>query len=371
MAWPESWVHTSCAQQLRFGAGAVRDLGEVVRAAGLRRVLLVTTPGRQASDEGAAVVRALGRSLAATFAGVEPMVPASSVQGAMAEARAASVDGVVSFGGGSAVDVAKAVAFFTEHEAGTPGASHLDRPALPHVAVPTTYAGAAESATFAMTDARARSSTDAGGPTVMPVAVVYDPQLTLDLPASASASTACTALAAAVTAATSPARSPEAEAVALRALPALAEALPAVVDEPGELAPRARLQAAAGLAGRALAGAATGAQHGLAQLLAGRTGLPHGLAHAALLVPVLRYDAEFGGEELAAVGTALGDPDDPAGVLERLLEQVGLPVRLSSRGIGPDDLDAVARLAGGHPAVARNPRPVGELDVRALLEEAW
>src|SRR5690606_18981635 len=149
-------------------------------------------------------------SLAATFAGAAPMVPVAAVQAAMAEARAAGVDGVVSFGGGAAIDVAKAVAFFTEHEAGTPGASHLDRPALPHLAVPTTYAGAAESATFAMTANRARASTDAGGPTVMPVAVVYDPQLTLDLPPSVSAATACTALAHAIEAATSPARSPEA-----------------------------------------------------------------------------------------------------------------------------------------------------------------
>ena len=72
------------------------------------------------------------------------------------------IDGIVSFGGGSCADLAKAVAFFTEQEAGTPGASFFDRPVVPHVAIPTTYSGAELTSGFGMTDPRTRQKSGAG-----------------------------------------------------------------------------------------------------------------------------------------------------------------------------------------------------------------
>ena len=103
--------------------------------------MLVTTAGRLASPDGERVVRLLGRNLETTFAEVESHVPVPLVQQAVLQARRDAVDVVVSFGGGSCADLGKAVCFFLEQEAGMPGATHLDRPVLPHVSIPTTYSG--------------------------------------------------------------------------------------------------------------------------------------------------------------------------------------------------------------------------------------
>jgi alcohol dehydrogenase class IV len=147
-----SWTHTSLAQQLVFGAGSLDRLSEVVRGIGARRALLVTTEGRLASPDGARVVRLLGRALESTFAEVQSHVPVPLVQQAVLQARRDAIDVVVSFGGGSCADLGKAVCFFLEQEAGMPGASHIDRPVVPHVSIPTTYSGAELTPFFGMTD---------------------------------------------------------------------------------------------------------------------------------------------------------------------------------------------------------------------------
>ena len=273
-----TWTHTGFAQQIRFGSGALDDVPSIVRDAGGRRLLLVTTEGRLASADGERLAKALGRELASTFAGVQSHVPAPAVQAAVQQARRDGVDAVVSFGGGSCADLAKAVCYFTEREAGTPGATWLDRPALPHVAIPTTYSGAELTPFFGMTDPATRRKSGGGGPTIAPVAAVYDPDLTVSTPARVSAETGMNALAHCVECAYSITRTPEAEAVALAGARRIASSLPAVVDDPIDLLARTHMLAGAVLGGRALQNAAMGVHHGLAQLVGGRTGISHGLA---------------------------------------------------------------------------------------------
>jgi maleylacetate reductase len=364
------FTHTGYAQRLRFGPGVVDELGALVREIGVRRVLLVTTEGRLASTNGERVSALLGRELGSTFAGVRSHVPAPAVQAAVQQARRDAVDGVVSFGGGSCADLAKAVCYFTEREAGTPGATWLDRPALLHVAIPTTYSGAELTPFFGMTDPTTGHKTGGGGPTVAPVAAVYDPELTLSTPPRVSAETGMNALAHCVEAAYSPARTPEAEAVALAGVRHIAEALPAVVEAPADLGARSEMLVGALLGGRALQNATMGVHHGLAQLVGGRTGIPHGLANAVLLAHAMRFNGDAVPAELLRIGAALGDSDDPAGAVERLVERLGLPTGLSDCGVTDDDIDAVVRLSQSSPGVQANPKPVSEDDARAILEAA-
>ena len=210
-----SWTHTSCAQQIVFGAGAVAQLPGIVKAIGARRVLLVSSSGRHASDDGQRLVKLLGRSLASTFAEVSSHVPTPTVQAALLQARRDGVDAIVSFGGGSCADLGKAVAFFTEHESNATGTTYLDRPLLPHICIPTTYSGAELTPFFGMTDPNTRQKSGAGSPTTTPIAAIYDAALTLGVPARVSAETGMNALAHCVEAVWSPARTPEAEAIAL------------------------------------------------------------------------------------------------------------------------------------------------------------
>ena len=128
---------------------------------------------------------------------------------------------------------------------------------------------------------------------------------------------------------------------------------------------------AAVLGGRCLHNASVGLHHGLAQLIGGRTKMPHGLVNAILLAHTTRFTAPAVPHQAARVGTALGDPDDPDGAIDRLRERLGLPGSLSSAGMDDEDLEAVVRMAVGSPVVAGNPRPAAEDDIRGVLEAAW
>lgn len=370
MTAPE-WTHTGYAQRVVFGAGVVERLPDVLRDLGARRVLLVTTAGRSASEEGARISELIGRSLAATYAEVSSHLPAPVVQGALLVARRDAVDAIVSFGGGSCADAGKAVAFFTEQEAGTPGATYADRPILPHVSIPTTYSGAELTPFFGMTDPHTRQKSGAGGPTCAPIAALYDPVLTLATPPRVSAETGLNALAHCVEVAWSPARTPEAEAIALAGIACIVDALPRVVDEPGSLEARTDMLAGAVLGGRCLQNASMGVHHGLAQLVGGRTGIAHGLANAVILAHAIRFNADAVPAEVRRIGEAMGAPDDPAGAVTALVGRLGLPGHLSECGVTAEDLDAVARLSQSNHNVRANPRPVGEADARAVLEAAY
>jgi maleylacetate reductase len=368
----DDWTHTGLAQQVIFGVGSLRRLPEVLKAIGVRKAMLVTTPGRADSDEGRRVVAAAGRALASTFAEIESHVPTPLVQAALMQARRDGVDGLISFGGGSCADAGKAVGFFTEQEGGTPGASFADRPVLPHVSIPTTYSGAELTPFFGMTDTNARRKSGAGGPTVAPSAAVYDPELTVGLPPRVSAETGMNALAHCVEAAWSPRRTPEAEAVALAGFKRIMTALPLVVEDPTDLAHRAAMFEGAVLGGRCLHNASMGVHHGLAQLVGGRTGIPHGVANAVILPHAIRFNAEAVPEAVAALAATIGaEPEALADVVAMAAGFMGLPTRLSEVGVDEDDLDAVARLSQSSPSVRANPRPVGEADARAILADAF
>jgi maleylacetate reductase len=309
--------------------------------------------------------------MAAVYDGVRSHVPTETVQAALGIARDRDADCLVSFGGGSCADLGKAVSFFVEQEAGTPGASYVDRPMLPHVSIPTTYSGAELTPFFGMTDTAQRRKSGAGGPTTAPLAAIYDPELTLDTPVRVSAETGMNCLAHGVEAAWSPVRTPEAEAIALACIERVAAALPLVVDDPSDLAARSVMLEGAMLGGRCLQNASMGVHHGLCQLLGGRTDMPHGLANAIVLAHAIRFNAEAVPKAVRRIGEALGDADDPAGAVDRLRDRLGLPGRLSECGVTHDDLDAIARMTEGNGNVRNNPRPVTEADARALLQAAF
>lgn len=370
---PPRWTHTGYAQQLVFGRGCVAELPGLLRSLGLRRVLLITTAGRHESPEGERIITALGRALTSTFAEVASHVPVPVAQQAVQQARRDGVDSVVSFGGGSCADLGKAVCFFTEQEQGTPGASFADRPALPHVAIPTTYSGAELTPFFGMTDPATRQKSGAGGPTIAPMVAIYDPELSLSTPTRVSAETGMNALAHCVEVVWSPSRTPEAEAIALAGAATVVDALPRVVEHPTDLEARTDMLAGAALAGRCLQNASMGVHHGLAQLVGGRTGIAHGLANAVILPHAMRFNAAAVPGALDRIGAAIGASagTGAADAVGDLVARLGLPLRLRDCGVTEDDLDSVARQSAGNHNVANNPRPVSEADARGILEAAY
>ncbi len=233
---------------------------------------------------------------------------------------------------------------------------------LPHVAITTTYSGAELTPFFGMTDPATRQKNGAGGPTIAPMAAFYDPSLTLTTPARVSAETGMNALAHCVEVAWSPSRTPEAEAIALAGAARIVDALPRVVDDPDDLGARTDMLQGSILAGRCLQNASMGVHHGLAQLVGGRTGIPHGLLERH------RAAGRHGASTPHAVPGALDrlaqaiGVDDATAAVAALVERLGLPSRLSDVGVTDEDLEAVARLSQGNGNVRANPRPVSEDD---------
>ncbi|MFD0686099.1 maleylacetate reductase [Actinomadura fibrosa] len=348
MDQPE-FVHQPLPVRVVFGNGVLGRLADEVDALGLRRVLVLSTPGRRADAE--RVAGLLGERAAGVHAEAVMHVPAEVAAEGLRAARAAGADGLVAYGGGSAVGLAKMIAKGL---------------GLPVVAVPTTYAGSEMTPVWGTTeDGVKRTGHD---PRVLARTVLYDPSLTLGLPARVSAASGANAMAHAVEALYAPDRSPVVSLMAEEAVRVLAAALPAVVRDPGDRPARSRALYGAWLCGSCLGVTTMGLHHKLCHALGGTLGLPHAETHAVVLPHALAYNASAAPGAVEALRRALGE-DDPAAALWALTGELGLPRSLAELGADPARLDDV--LAQVLAAPYANPRPVEEPGLRALLERAW
>lgn len=364
------WVHTSAPQQLIFGEGVSDRLRPLLKDAGVRRALLLCSAGRAATPQVETIVAGLSRFHIATCAAAESQTPTSSVQAAMQAVAVDDIDVIVSVGGGSTIDLGKAVVFFTEQQAGTPGTYFADRPAIAHLAVPTTFAGAEASAEFAMTDTASGHKSTSGLATTMPRVVVHDPALMASLPTQLAAATAAGALSRVIEGLVSGFATPESMAVGLAGVSRIYGSLSSAIAQSPDLESKKHLLEGVALAGRASHAAPRGIASVIATLASGRSGVHHGSALAALLVPTLRY-LELGADAaMAQIAAAIGVDSLPDALAE-LFAEVGLVDGLEAQGVTDDDAEAIVRMSQGDPAIQRAPRPTGEGDVRALIEDAW
>ena len=258
-------------------------------------------------------------------------------------------DAILVVGGGSAIDTAKLAS---------------SRTGLPVVSVPTTYSGAEWTPSFGVRspDRRIRGS----GAGAHLEAIVYEVELTLDLPRPETVGTALNALAHCAEALYVRGRSADGDRAALEGAAVIARALPRVVADPHEREPRAELLRGACHAGRALALAGLGLGHAIAQALGGTYGLPHGAMNALSLPPALRFNAEHAPDEVHRFGEAIGARDDPAAKVEELAA-LGSFGRLRDLGIPEGDLPAVAAAAAARGGNQANPRIAREDEIESIL----
>jgi maleylacetate reductase len=278
-------------------------------------------------------------------------VPTDRIADAVAEARAA--DGVLAVGGGSAIDLGKSVSAAT---------------GLPLVSVPTTYAGAEWTTYFGVRDPQRRMRGGGGG--AHPAAIVYEPELMLDLPAETTVGTSMNALAHCAEALYVQGHNPAADEEALAGARLISTWLPAVVSSPRDLEARTELLRGACHGGAALGGSMLALAHAMAQAIGGRYGLPHGTLNGICLPPVLRFNARYAADAVARFGEAVGDPANPAARVEQLAALAG-PTRLAQLGVPEADLPGLAAAAaerGGNPA---NPKPASPEEIEQLLREVY
>jgi maleylacetate reductase len=278
-------------------------------------------------------------------------VPQPTWQAAAQLCVASQADGTVAFGGGSATGLAKMLAR-DQH--------------LPFLAVPTTYSGSEMTPVWGFTQDNLKNT--GRDINVLPRAVIYDPELTLDLPAAIAAPSGLNAMAHSVEALYARDANPLINAVAEQSIRLLANALPEIVAEPGSLAARSDALQGAWLAGLALGSVGMALHHKLCHVLGGSFDLDHALTHSVVLPHALAYNRYAAPEALAAVARALNCEDGPAG-LYQLARRLNVPAGLKELGMAADGLDEAAALASKNPYY--NPAPVTRDGIRVLLENAW
>lgn len=323
---------------VRWGLDAYDEL---LAAIGIRSPLLITTRRWDG----------LELPVAKRFSGVQAHVPVDVVEEAVAAAE--EVDGLVALGGGSAIDTAKAVSA---------------RTGLPVVSVPTTYSGAEWTGGFGVRDEERGLKLGGGGARV--AGILYEPELTLGLPAAESGGTALNALAHTAEALYVEGRNDEADRHALAGAGQIAAALPRVLADGADREARTELLEGAMHAGAALAGAGMGLGHAMAQALGGRYGISHGALNAVCLPPALRFNEPVAGAEIARFGEAIGASGAAAEAAEELARLAGFE-RLRDLGVPEPELPVVAELASARAGAKANPRPASPAEIAELLRSVW
>jgi maleylacetate reductase len=263
------------------------------------------------------------------------------------EAASRAAGGVIAVGGGSAIDLGKAISAAA---------------GVPLVSVPTTYSGAEWTTFYGVRDPERKLRGGGGG--ADPRGIVYDVDLTLDLPRETTVGTALNALAHCAEALYVQGHNEQADEHALEGARLIGAWLPRVVAEPHDREARGALLRGASYAGAALAGAGLALAHAVAQAIGGHYGLPHGTLNGIALPPVLRWNARWAPEAVQRFHEAVGRD-----VAE--LTALGGATRLRELAVPEADLPELAATAADRPGNRANPRPATPREIEELLREMY
>jgi len=276
-------------------------------------------------------------------------VPSHRIDDAAEQAR--DGDAIVAVGGGSAIDLGKAVSAATE---------------LPLVSVPTTYAGAEWTTYYGVRDPERKMR--GGGSGAHSAGIVYEVALTLDLPREPTVGTSMNALAHCAEALYVHGHNPEADEHALAGARLISDWLPRVVEQPGDADARTELLRGACHGGAALGGSMLALGHAMAQAVGGRYGLPHGTLNGICLPAALRFNGRHAPEALRRFGEAVGG--DPVARVEELA-RLGGATRLRDLGVPEEDIPELATAAAQRAGNQANPQPAKPAEIEQLLRSVW
>ncbi len=373
--------------QTRFviGVGAVERLGELVRAYGGERALLISDPGLAAAghvERAAATIRRAGAECF-VFLGVEENPTTRHVDRAVAAGREHGIDLLVGLGGGSAMDTAKGANFILScggRMQDYAGVGKATGPMLPMIAVPTTAGTGSEAQSFALiADEATHMKMACGDKRAACRAAVLDPALTLSQPREVAALTGIDAASHALESYVTTRRNPLSQLFSREAWRLIARSYPRIFEAPEDLEARGGMLWGAALAGLAIEHSMLGATHSCANPLTARFGLAHGRAIGIMLPHVIRANAgAVAGlylellTEIHRNGASAATAGEVLAALVEELQAVGeLPRTLSECGVERRALPELAGQAAAQWTAQFNPRPLDEADFLGLYERAW
>ncbi len=389
----------STAGRIFFGWGAASVLRDVAREFG-PRVLVCTDQNMVKAGVCETVVAQLaeGKAEVKVFDGGQPEVDRQTIERAAAVAQAYAPDVVVGLGGGSNLDLSKAVAILVKYPGSLPayyGENNVPGPIAPVIAVPTTAGTGSEVSPVAVVaDPERAMKVGIASRALIPKWAIVDPALTVSCPASVTAHSGMDALAHAIESFCAKARTdcsphaifvgknPMSDVLATRAISAIAKFLPTAVAHPKDRAARQEMALASLLAGMAFSAAGTAAVHALQYPVGEATHTPHGLGNAVLLPTVMRSITPSRIPEMAFIARSLdpsleSKPDADAagraaGLVEELAAKVGIPKGLRALGVKKEQLPQLSQMASTVRRLLDNsPVPFDESDLLRLLQEAF
>jgi alcohol dehydrogenase class IV len=382
-------------ERVVFGPGSSKSLAQECERMGISRLFLVASPSLSRQiDVWSQFSSATGDRTAGMFTGGRPHVPDDVVLSAAEAARAANADAILSVGGGSAIDLGKAVQLCLAEDVRTSEELRAWRVVfeypdkveiptattsqLPHITVSTTLSASEFTGIIGITDTARKVKDLYITPALVPRMAVLDPELAVHTPRDLWASTGIRAIDHAVEALCSSNAQPVTDALCADALHRLAQYLPLSARHSSNLLAAGQCQVAAWESIFGLMNVNLGLSHGIGHQLGARCGVPHGVTSCVMLPTVLEFNLEYTQEPQRRIAeifaAAMGAPAElgAAELVRRFVSSLGLPTALHEVGVQREDFPALARDAMADLIVAANPRPVkGESEVVSILENAY
>jgi alcohol dehydrogenase class IV len=363
---------------IRFGAGRIAELAEACRALGMSRPLLVTDPAVARLPMTSAAAAAAGAGL---FSDIHPNPVGADVDAGVAAYRAGGHDGVSAFGGGSALDVGKTVAFqagqtrpLWDFEDREDWWTRADAGAIaPIVAVPTTAGTGSEvGRAGVILDEAAGVKKIIFHPRMLPAIVILDPELTVGLPPHVTAATGMDALSHCLEAYCAPGFHPMADGIAAEGTKLVADWLVRAVEDGSNLDARGNMLVAATMGATAFQ-KGLGGMHALSHPIGAVSGSHHGLTNAVLMPYMLAFNRPVVEEKLGRLAGFIGLEPSFAAFLHWVLDlrrRLAIPHSLAELGVEASDLERIATMAEADPSAGGNPRPFGAGEAREVLAAA-
>jgi alcohol dehydrogenase len=368
---------------IRFGTGRVAEIGEACAQAGIRRPLLVTDRGLAALPITARMQELMeGAGLgSAVFAEVDPNPSEKNLAAGLQAYRAGGHDGVIAFGGGSGLDLAKMVAFMSgqtrplwDFEDIGDWWTRADPAGIaPIVAVPTTAGTGSEvGRASVITNSATHVKKIIFHPKVLPTVVICDPELTVGMPPAITAGTGMDAFAHCLEAYCSPFFHPMSAGIALEGMRLVKDYLPRAFADGSDIEARAQMMAAAAMGAVAFQ-KGLGAIHAVSHPVGAVYNTHHGTTNAVVMPAVLRFNRAAVEEKLGRAADYLGLERGFSGFYDFALSlnaRLGMPAGLAAMGVARERIPELAAMAIEDPSTGGNPVAMTLENTVALIEDA-
>ncbi len=367
---------------IKFGAGRIKELPEACEATGMKNPLLVTDKGLAnlpitQSTLDIMEAAGLGRAM---FSEVDPNPNEKNLEAGLEVYKSGNHDGVIAFGGGSGLDLAKMVAFMSgqtrpvwDYEDIGDWWTRADPDGIaPIIAVPTTAGTGSEvGRASVITNSETHVKKIIFHPKVLPSVVIADPELTVGMPPVITAGTGMDAFAHCLEAYSSPHYHPMSQGIAVEGLRLVREYLPRAMKDGTDIEARAHMMSAAMMGATAFQ-KGLGAVHAISHPIGAVYGTHHGTTNAVVIPPVLDFNRPAIEDRIETLNGYLGIKggfDAFRAYVVELNDSLGIPKRLSEMGVGTNRIEEIARMALEDPSTGGNPVAMTLENTIDLLEK--